>query len=73
MNTLNISKTLQASGMEPKQSEAVAQTITEAVEEHSDKLATKRDLYFLGAVMVAGFGYIVATQNTIINAITLIS
>ncbi len=48
MDTLYISKTLQAS-------------------------AIKRDLYFLGAVMVAGFGYIVATQNTIINAITLIS
>jgi hypothetical protein len=28
------------------------------------------DLYFLGAVIIAGFGYIISTQNTIISAIT---
>jgi hypothetical protein len=73
MDTLVISKKIEHSGVNREQEEVIAQSIVTTVKEHQDKLATKRDLYFLGAVIIAGFGYIISTQNTIISAITNIS
>jgi hypothetical protein len=58
MDTLTISQTLQKAGLEREPAEAIAI--------HNKKLASKRDLYFLGVVMLAGFGYVVSLLNTLI-------
>lgn len=73
MDTLTLSQTLQNSGLEQKPAETIAKSIVETVNENHKKLTSKRDLYFFGAVMITGFGYIYSTQNTIINAILTIT
>jgi hypothetical protein len=65
MDTLTISQTLQKAGLERKSAEAIAKTIKQEIAIHNKELASKRDLYFLGVVMLAGFGYVVSLLNTL--------
>ncbi len=67
MDALTITKQLEATGIERKQAEKIAESITTAINEHHHKLSTKRDVYLLGVVMLTGFGYIVSILNTIIT------
>jgi hypothetical protein len=68
MDTLTISQTLQKAGLEREPAEAIAKTIKQEIAIHNKELASKRDLYFLGVVMLAGFGYVVSLLNTLIGS-----
>jgi hypothetical protein len=59
MNAITISKTLQDSGLN-------------TVSEHNGKLATRRDLYALGLVVSAGFGYLINSINNNYNLLNSI-
>lgn len=73
MDTLKISQVLQTAGLERKPAEAIAKVI----ESKNQELATKQDLKLLATVLIgimaAGFGYIISTQNTIINAVVALA
>jgi hypothetical protein len=66
MDTLTILQTLQKARLEREPTEVIAKTIKQEIATHNKELASKRDLYFLGVVMLAGFGYVVSLLNTLI-------
>jgi hypothetical protein len=65
VDALYISQELQQSGLSREQADSIAKSIVKAVSEreHNSKLATRRDLYLLGIVMSAGFGYLINSIN----------
>ncbi|WP_428087262.1 hypothetical protein [Candidatus Thioglobus sp.] len=63
MNTLQISNKLTELGMDKPQSDFIA----EAIDDKNKELASKRDLYLLGAIMIVAFGYVFTLLNTIIS------
>lgn len=70
MDAIQLSNKLQATGLERKSAEVIAQ----AFNEHNDEIATKSDIkgirklmYFAFALMGAGIGYLAALIHSVIN------
>jgi len=61
IDTLALSLNIEKTGLDRRQAEVIAESIAGSINEHNKNLSTKKDVYFLGAVMVAGFGHIIST------------